>query len=142
MALHWTKEDRPVWDADKRRLFGLAELAATGLDRPADGSPLADEWWRVTDDDGSVAGYGWLDSEWGDAQITFLVDPARRGAGIGAFIVSQLEREAAARGLNYIYNVVPPSHPDPAWMTRWLTTQGFTPGTGDLRRRVTATSPA
>jgi GNAT superfamily N-acetyltransferase len=142
MTLHWAKEDRPAWDAAKQHLFGPAELAATGLDRPADGAPLADEWWRVTDDDGAVSGYGWLDSEWGDAQITFVVDPARRGVGIGAFIVSQLEREAAARGLNYIYNVVPSTHPDGAWMTRWLTAQGFTPGTGDLRRRVTTASPA
>jgi GNAT superfamily N-acetyltransferase len=142
MTLRWAKENTPTWDADKQRLFGEAELASTGLDRPADGAPMADEWWRVTDDDGAVAGYGWLDSEWGDAQITFVVDPARRGADIGAFIVGHLEHEAAARGLNYIYNVVPPSHPDSAWMTNWLIAQGFTPGTGDLRRRVTAASPA
>jgi hypothetical protein len=48
----------------------------------------------------------------------------------------------AARGLNYIYNVVPDTHPDAAWMTRWLTAQGFTPGTGDLRRRVTTPTSA
>jgi len=75
---------------------------------PAPGAPIADEWWRVTDDDGAVAGYGGLDSEWGDAEITFVVDPARRGAGIGAFIVDRLEEEAAERGLNYVYNVRQP----------------------------------
>ena len=89
------------------------DLAAAGLDPPAPGAAIADEWWQVTGDDGKVAGYGWLDSEWGDAQITFWVDPARRGEGIGDFIVDHLEAEAAARGLNYIYNVVPASHPDP-----------------------------
>src|SRR5579875_2703144 len=102
MALwHWEKEDTPRWDQDRERLFGDAELAATGLRRPGAGAPLADEWWRVTDGDGTVVGYGWLDSEWGDAQIAFVVDPARRGAGIGAFILAQLDREAAGRGLNY-----------------------------------------
>ena len=40
------------------------------------------------------------------------------------------------RGLNYIYNVVPASHPDPSWMTRWLGAHGFAPGHGDLRRQV------
>ena len=142
MRLTWEKEDTPRWDADKQRLFGPAGLAATGLDQPAPGAALADEWWRVRDDDGAVAGYGWLDSEWGDAEITFLVDPARRGRGLGAFIVNQLEAEAAGRGLNYIYNVVPASHPDRDWMTGWLLAHGFGPGHGDLRRQVRHASPA
>jgi GNAT superfamily N-acetyltransferase len=81
-------------------------------------------------------GYGWLDSEWGDAEVTFLVAPGHRGAGIGAFILDRLEAEAAARGLNYIYNVVPPASPDPGWVTAWLTGHGFVAGGGDLRRRV------
>jgi Acetyltransferase (GNAT) family. len=142
MNLHWTKEDTPRWDGDKQRLFGDAELAAVGLGRPADGAALADEWWRVADDSGELLGYGWLDSEWGDAQITFFVDPARRGAGIGEYIVDQLEREAVTRGLNYIYNVVPRTHPDPQWMTHWLMLRGFAPGTGDLRRQVRRSAPA
>ena len=133
MTLHWTKEDTPHWDADKQRLFGPDELAAVGFDEPAPGTAIADEWWRVTDDDGIVVGYGWLDSEWGDAQVTFLVDRARRGAGIGNFILDRLEDEAAERGLNYVYNVVPDTHPDATRMTRWLTERGFAHGTGDLR---------
>ena len=141
MSLQWEKEDTPRWDEGKQRMFGPAELAAVGLDQPAPGQPLANEGWRVSDD-GTVAGYGWLDSEWGDAEITFLVDPARRGAGIGAFIVNQLEAEAAGRGLNYIYNVVPASHPDRKWMTSWLLAHGFGAGHGDLRRRVRHASPA
>jgi GNAT superfamily N-acetyltransferase len=136
VTLHWNKEDAPRWDADKQRLFGDGELAAVGVDRPNDDVPLADEWWRVTDDAGTVLGYGWLDSEWGDAQITFLVGAAHRGAGVGEFILDRLEQEAGKRGLNYIYNVVPATHPDPAWMTHWLTLHGFVAGTGDLRRRV------
>ena len=142
MTLHWTKEDDPRWDEAKQRLFGAAEMAAAGLDPPAPGAAIADEWWRVTGDDGQVAGYGWLDSEWGNAQITFWVDPARRGEGIGDFIVDHLEAEAAARGLNYIYNVVPASHPNPDWITAWLTRRGFVPGTGDLRRHVRSSHPA
>ena len=67
-----------------------------------------------------------------------LFRSARRGAGIGAFILDRLEEEAAARGLNYIYNVISATHPDPDWIAHWLTSHGFVPGTGDLRRRVRA----
>jgi N-acetylglutamate synthase-like GNAT family acetyltransferase len=137
VSLHWTKEDAPRWDADKQRLFGADELAAVGFDEPATGAALADEWWQVTDDDGSVLGYGWLDSEWGDAEITFVVGSGNRGRGVGAFILDRLEAEAAERGLNYIYNVVPDSHPNRAWMTHWLTLHGFFPSaSGELRRQV------
>ena len=142
MGLRWTKENTPRWDTGKQQMFGPAELAAVGFAAPAPDEPMADEWWRGSDDDGTVVGYAWLDSEWGDAEITFLVDPARRGAGIGGFIVNQLEAEAAARGLNYIYNVVPRGHPDPVWMTGWLLGHGFGNGHGDLRRRVRHTSLA
>jgi GNAT superfamily N-acetyltransferase len=136
MALTWTKENSPRWDADKQRVLGPAELAAVGLAAPAPGEPVANEWWRVTDGHG-VAGYGWLDSEWGDARITFVVAPGCRGRGVGGFILEHLEGEAAARGLNYIYNVVPETHPDGAWIRNWLSTHGFHEASrGQLRRQV------
>jgi GNAT superfamily N-acetyltransferase len=135
-GLQWIREDTPRWDADKQRLFGPAELAATALTPPGPGAPVADAWWHVTDAAGAVVGYGWLDSEWGDAEVTFVVDPARRGERIGEFIVDHLEAEAAARGVNYIYNVVPATNPDPEWVRAWLLERGFVPGDGDLRRRV------
>ena len=135
-GLQWIREDAPRWDADKRRLFGEAELAATALNPPAAGAPVADEWWHVADAAGVIVGYGWLDSEWGDAEVTFLVAPGRRGERVGEFIIDHLEAEAAARGLNYIYNVVPVTSPNPEWVTAWLVGQGFVVGDGDLRRRV------
>jgi GNAT superfamily N-acetyltransferase len=140
MTLTWAKENLPRWDADKRRLFGPAELASVGLSAPADGGALAGDWWHVADG-GEIAGYGWLDSEWGDAQITFLAAPGHRGRGVGDFILGQLEREAAARGLNYIYNVVPDSHPDGPWIRRWLAGRGFQESPDGLLRRQTTGGP-
>ena len=70
-GLQWIREDAPCWDADKQRLFGEAELAATALNPPAPGALVADEWWHVADAAGVIVGYGWLDSEWGDAEVTF-----------------------------------------------------------------------
>ena len=140
-ALHWVREDAPRWDEHKQAAFGEVELRSVGLEAPAPGAAVADEWWRVTDDAGTVLGYGWLDSEWGDAQISFLVVPGHRGAGVGEFVVAQLEREAAARGLNYVYNEVPATHPDRGWMTAWLVRHGFDSSPdGTLRRRVGATA--
>ena len=135
MTLTWQKEDSPRWDADKQRLFGADELASVGFARPAANQPIADEWWRVVDDTAAVVGYGWLD------QISFVGAPDR--AGIGTFILDRLEREANDRGLNYVYNVVPATHPDRRWMTQWLTLHGFRETAhGDLRRRVGAASSA
>ena len=133
----WAREDTPRWDEAKQRIFGAAELASVGLVSPESDAVIADEWWHVADSGGEVLGYGWLDSEWGDAEITFVVAGGRRGAGVGEFIVERLQDEAAARGLNYVYNTVPDSHPDAAWITAWLTRHGFTPNAdGTLRRRV------
>ena len=138
MTLTWTKENSPRWDEDKQRIFGPAELAAAGLPAPSPGDPVPNEWWRVTNGNGA-AGYGWLDSEWGDARITFVVAAGQRGRGVGDFILEHLEDEAAARGLNYIYNVVPDSHPDGAWIRNWLSTHGFhETSRGLLRRQVVA----
>jgi GNAT superfamily N-acetyltransferase len=139
VTLTWTKEDSPRWDADKQRLFGSAELTAVGLAAARPDEPVADEWWRVTDA-GTVVGYGWLDSEWGDARITFFVAPGQRGRGVGHFILEHLEAEAAARGLNYIYNIVPGTHPDGPWIKNWLSMHGFREASrGQLRRQVQTT---
>jgi len=73
--------------------------------------------------------------------VTFVVAAGRRGEGIGEFIVDHLETEAAARGLNYIYNVVPATSPDAEWVTAWLAGHGFVAGDGDLRRRVREDTP-
>jgi GNAT superfamily N-acetyltransferase len=143
MTLTWTKENSPRWDAGKQKMFGQAELAAVGMAAPSPAEPVANEWWRVTDGD-DIVGYGWLDTEWGDARITFIVAPGRRGRGAGDFILEHLEREAAARGLNYIYNVVPETHPDGARIRHWLSAHGFRESPrGQLRRQVrTGSTPA
>ena len=97
------------------------------------------EWFRV-EDDGRTVGYGWMDCTWGDAEILLVVDPAHQRAGVGAFILDHLEKEAAARGLNYMVNEVRPAHPDRARITRWLESRAFTPsGDGLLKRRVRRT---
>ena len=73
-----------------------------------------------------------------DAEILLAVDPEHRRAGVGTFILNQLEKEAATRGLNYLYNVVRPEHPDREGITAWLGKRGFARSHDDetLRRPV------
>jgi N-acetylglutamate synthase-like GNAT family acetyltransferase len=131
--LRWVKDDDPRWDDDRERVFATvpAGVFAAGSRRP--GERLPSDWWRVEDGD-RVVGYGWLDDVWGDAEILLVVEEPARGTGAGAFALARLEDEAAARGLNYVVNVVRDTHPDREAVTRWFLAHGFT-GTDDGRLR-------
>ena len=136
MKLAWIREPAPRWDADKARILGAAPPGTFKLAPLPSGDLIPGEWWRV-EQDGAVAGYGWMDTTWGDAEVLLAVDPAARQQGIGGFILDQLEKEAATRGLNYLYNVVRPDHPERERLTRWLEQRRFTRADDDrLMRRV------
>src|SRR4051812_49563340 len=131
--LRWVKDDDPRWDADRERVFSrLGPEVFPGLARNM-GDRLPGDWWRVQTDDG-VVGYGWLDDVWGDAEILLAVEGSARGTGAGAFTLARLEDEAAARGLNYVVNVVRDTHPDRDAVTAWFLAHGFS-GTEDGRLR-------
>ena len=134
MALTWVREDTPVWDAAKRAIVGGAPEGALEIPKFVLGELAPGEWFRVEENKATL-GYGWMDCTWGDAEITIAVERSRKGEGIGTFIVSQLEREAAARGVNYLYNAVRPTHPERETVTRWLLSLGFKPsGDGLLKK--------
>ncbi|NMO92919.1 GNAT family N-acetyltransferase [Actinomycetospora sp. TBRC 11914] len=136
--LTWTAEPTPTWDTDKAAAFSPAGPTVHGLGTPAEGDALGDAWWRAETGDGEVAAFGRLDDTWGDAEVLVAVVPAFRGRGVGAWAMDRLAEEAAARSLNYVYNVVPVGHPDREAVAAWLAGQGFDArDTGELRRRVT-----
>ena len=88
-----------------------------------------------------MLGYGWMDCTWGDAEILLAVRAENGGRGVGTFILDRLEEEAATRGVNYLYNVVRPTHPERENVTRWLQGRRFEPSHDDdrLMRRVPVT---
>lgn len=126
MSLEWIRESPAKWDESKERIVGNAPPGI--FDRRyrelEKGEMVPGEWWRV-ESDGKVVGYGWLDVVWGDAEILLATEPESRGRGVGGFILGQLEKEARARGLNYVYNVVRPTHPQAKELTAWLEKRGF-----------------
>ena len=137
MGWTWNAEPAPCWDAAKADAFAPAGPALHGLGEPAEGDALGDAWWRVTDGD-EVLGFGRLDDTWGDAEVLVAVASAHRTRGVGAWAMDRLEAEAAARSLNYVYNVVPMNHPEREEVTAWLAARGFeAQRSGELRRRVT-----
>jgi len=143
MSLEWIHENPPYWDREKARIVGNAPPGIFDLAAYGDGDMLPGEWWRV-ERDGSVLGYGWMDTTWGDAEILLAVDPSAQRDGVGAFILDRLDEEAASRGLNYLYNRVRESHPDPEGTKKWLEKHGFAMSHDDqlLRRSVKPHRPS
>jgi GNAT superfamily N-acetyltransferase len=126
MSLSWIRETPAYWDEPKARIVGGAPAGVfdSRLAGCAEGDILPGDWWRV-EEDGQVVGYGWLDINWGDAEILLATDSDRQRRGVGTFILDHLEAEAWTRGLNYIYNVVRPTHPEREAITAWLERRGF-----------------
>jgi len=127
VSLTWIRERNPVWDEPKDRIVGgvPAGVFDSRYDTLQKGNLVPGEWWRVEDEDGRVVGYGWLDVNWGDAEILLATEPDARGKGVGTFVLRQLEGEARARGLNYLYNLVRPTHPNAEDVAAWLSRRGF-----------------
>lgn len=138
MAFQWISEKPAMWDAGKARIVG--EAPGGVFDRRYrelnEGDMVPGEWWRV-EEDGALVGYAWLDVVWGDAEILLATAPEARERGVGSFAVEQLEREARGRGVNYLYNVIRPAHPDRERLSAWLQKRGFRPSEdGSLLRSV------
>ena len=137
MSLEWIKETPPYWDGNKTAVVGGAPAGVFEMPSYSDGDLIAAEWWRV-EEDGNVVGYGWMDHTWGDAEILLAVGSEARGRGVGTFILDRLEEEARDRGLNYMFNVVRPTHPDREGVTRWLEGRGFKASDDGLLKRQVA----
>lgn len=125
MGLTWIRESPPYWDESKAEIVGGAPAGIFPISDRKVGELLPGDWWRV-ERDGKVAGYGWMDTTFGgDAEILLAVHPAMQGQGIGTYVLEHLEHEAAARGLNYLFNVVSPTHPDAGGVSHWLQNRRF-----------------
>lgn len=136
MSLDWIHESPAHWDDRKSEIFKCVPDGVFEMGDHEPGDLMPGEWWRV-EEDGTTLGYGWMDCTWGDAEMLLVVDPRHVGKGVGTFILDQLEKEAGAHGVNYLYNVVRVTHPDREGITRWLKARRFAEsGDGLLKRGV------
>jgi N-acetylglutamate synthase-like GNAT family acetyltransferase len=140
VSFDWIHESPPRWDAAKAAAVGAAPPGVFAFEDYRLGDLLPGEWWRV-EHEGEVAGYGWMDATWGDAEILLVVVPAWQRRGAGTFILNHLEQEARASGLNYLYNVVAPGHPEAEAVTQWLERRGFTRARDGRLVRLAAERP-
>ena len=138
----WQREEHAVWDDDKQRIIGGAPAGIFDLTY-APGESLPGDWWSARRADGTVLGYGWMDIAWGDAEVLLAVDPDVQGRGAGGYVLDHLEREAAARGLNYVYNTVAPTHPQHDYVHDWLGVRGYRAEGNDrtLRKQLRPARP-
>ena len=125
-SYQWIAETPAKWDADKVRF--IAEAPSGTFDsryrQLKPGAIVPGEWWRASEG-GKTVGYGWLDVSFGDAEILLVTDPAARKKGVGEYILGKLEGEARVRGLNYLTNIVRPTHPQAKQIAAWLGKHGF-----------------
>lgn len=126
MTLSWHKESTPRWDEAKARIVGGARSGTFDARYGAlkAGELVPGTWWRV-EEDGTAVGFAWLDVVWGDAEILLATDRDARGRGVGTFALEHLEQEARSLGLNRLYNLVRPTHPERDAVTAWLERRGF-----------------
>lgn len=125
--MRWIHEQPGVWDADKARIIGGAAAGVfdSRLAASAEGSLLPGDWWHLEGTDGRIVAYGWMDTNFGDAEILLATDPEREGKGLGSRVLTELEHEARKRGLNYLTNMIRPTHPDGDRLRGWLKRRGF-----------------
>lgn len=142
MERRWIHENPAVWTADKARIVGRAQegIFDGRYAAAAEGELVPGAWWRV-EDDGRTVAFGWMDVVWGDAEILLATDPDRRNQGIGSYVLEHLADEAHKRGLNYLYNVIRPTHPEPEKVKAFLEKRGFSPSNdGRLLRSIARAS--
>lgn len=140
MSFTWTKESPAYWDEGKQSVIGGVPEGVFNLATYEAGAVIPGDWWRV-ELDGKPVAYGWLDVTWGDAEMTLAVHPDHQEKGCGSYILEQLQKEAANKGINYLYNTVLPTHPNEYDVTKWLKHRQFVEhDDGVLRRAVNATS--
>lgn len=135
---HWIRENPSYWDEDKARIVGAAPRGVfdSRYRRLEAGDLVPGEWWRV-EERGRTVAFGWLDVTWSDAEVLVATHPEHRSLGLGTWVLNNLDDEARSRGLNYLTNLVRPTHPERAWLIDWLERRGFCPEEdGRLVRRV------
>jgi GNAT superfamily N-acetyltransferase len=115
------KEEHSVWDTEKEIIFAeVSDGTFDNLNNLELGSQLNQEWWKLIDDNERVLGFGWINYENGDFEISLVVDTNHQGEGLGSFIIEKLEAIALEKGFNEVVAIVKKTNPNSEEMIDWL----------------------
>ena len=124
--LHLIKEDNPIWNLEKNRIFtsidqGTFEynLKELGL-----GIALEHEWWKLVENK-KVLGFGWINYTNDDFEISFVVYDDYTGKGLGSFIINELEKLGESKGYRKILAIVKETNPNSEKIIEYLYRKGY-----------------
>ncbi|GAA0337262.1 hypothetical protein GCM10008967_29430 [Bacillus carboniphilus] len=101
------KEEHSIWDTEKEIIFAeVADGTFDNLNNLELGLQLNQEWWKLIDENEKVLGFGWVNYENDDFEISLVVDTNHQGEGLGSFIIEKLEAIALEKGFNKIVAIV------------------------------------
>lgn len=125
----WIKENEPIWDGDKERIFIGTEPGCFNFNPNAMvlNNRLSDHWWKLQSHDGRVIGYGWINEEKNDAEVSVVVSKEEKcnSKHYGTNILLNLENEAKGIGYNEVIAIVQPENPNASRVIHWLFNNGY-----------------
>jgi GNAT superfamily N-acetyltransferase len=84
------------------------------------GKILHHEWWKLINNDERALGFGWVNYENDEFEISLVVDSNYQGLGLGSFIMENLETLALEKGFFETVARVKESNPNSEEMIVWL----------------------
>ncbi|MCM0625132.1 GNAT family N-acetyltransferase [Lysinibacillus sp. OL1_EC] len=119
------KEENSIWNIEKETIVAEAGEGTFDNSNSELGTLLNQEWWKLIDDNERLIGFGWVDYENDDFEISVAVTKEYQGLGLGSFILVELEHIAKEKGFNETVAIVKESNQESDKMIKWLYKKGY-----------------
>jgi GNAT superfamily N-acetyltransferase len=132
-------KDEKFWDIEKETIFDKIEKGTFEFCNLEIGITLDQDWWKLVDYNERVLGFGWINYEQGDFEISLAVNEDSKGIGLGSFIVKELERIAKEQGFNETVAIIKQSNPNSSKIVEWFYKKGYAvyiPGLEGMERKT------
>lgn len=120
IIMQFIQDTEAKWNDEKKVIFDEVESGTFDFYEVALNAPLPFEWWKIIDDNGITMGFGWINFEENDFEISFVVKNEFRKNSVGSIIVKELEELAIQRGVSHVLAIVKSSNPNSSKMIKWL----------------------
>lgn len=130
--MKFEKETLPVWNEEKEKAFDQSDSKSFTFYNMTLGAKINQEWWRATDDQDNLIGYGMIDETEEDFEISFLVLSEYQNKGYGDYIRLNLECIAKNRGYQVVKAVIKKENINISLVAAWLYGRGYVMKMGDI----------